>query len=118
MGVVLYIMLSGKVPFPGRSEPEIIQNVMKAEYHFNHAAFNNVSEECKDLIRKCLVKDNKKRISAQEAMQHPWFAGRGQDCLTQGTIGEQSQPAEVIEGISQIVQDGLNAKEAVLRVLR
>ncbi len=39
MGVVLYIMLSGKVPFPGRTEPEIIQNVMKGEFHFNHPAF-------------------------------------------------------------------------------
>lgn len=39
MGVVLYIMLSGKVPFPGRTEPEIIQNVMKGCYHFNHSAF-------------------------------------------------------------------------------
>lgn len=43
-GVVLYIMLSGKVPFPGRTETEIIQNVMKGEYHFNHTAFNGVSE--------------------------------------------------------------------------
>ena len=51
MGVVLYIMLSGKVPFPGRTEPEIIHNVMKGEYHFNHAAFDGVSESCKDLIR-------------------------------------------------------------------
>lgn len=90
MGVVLYIMLSGKVPFPGRSEPEIIQNVMKAEYHFNHAAFNNVSDECKDLIRKCLVKDFRKRLSSAEALQHSWFATRNNDCLTQGTIGEQS----------------------------
>ncbi len=39
MGVVLYIMLSGKVPFPGRTEPEIIQNVIKGQFHFNHQAF-------------------------------------------------------------------------------
>ena len=44
MGVVLYIMLSGKVPFPGRTEPEIIHNVIKGDYHFNHPAFENVSE--------------------------------------------------------------------------
>lgn len=64
MGVVLYIMLSGKVPFPGRSEPEIITNVMKGDYHFKHPAFANVSEDCKDLIRLCLIKDYKKRITA------------------------------------------------------
>lgn len=50
MGVVLYIMLSGKVPFPGRSEPEIIHNVIKGEFHFDYNAFKNVSNECKNLI--------------------------------------------------------------------
>lgn len=64
MGVVLYIMLSGKVPFPGRNEIEIIGNVIKAEYHFKHEAFNNISEECKDLIQNLLVKDFNKRFNA------------------------------------------------------
>jgi calcium/calmodulin-dependent protein kinase I len=54
MGVVLYILLSGKVPFPGRSELEIITNVIKGEYHFNHDAFSKVSDECKDLIKNLL----------------------------------------------------------------
>lgn len=39
MGVVLYIMLSGKVPFPGNSELEIIGNVIKGDFHFNHEPF-------------------------------------------------------------------------------
>ena len=39
IGVVLYIMLSGKVPFPGESNKEIIENVLKAEYHFEYDAF-------------------------------------------------------------------------------
>lgn len=57
MGVVLYILLSGKVPFPGRNELEIISNVIKGEFHFNHDAFKNVSSECKDLIINLLKKD-------------------------------------------------------------
>ena len=60
----MYIMISGKVPFPGRNELEIIGNVIKADYHFNHEAFNIVSDECKDLIRHLLVKDVNKRFSA------------------------------------------------------
>ena len=39
MGVVLYIMLSGKVPFPGQNEPEIIHNVIKGDFHFDYQAF-------------------------------------------------------------------------------
>jgi hypothetical protein len=43
MGVVLYIILSGKVPFPGESNKEIIENVIRAEYHFEYDAFKFVS---------------------------------------------------------------------------
>jgi myosin-light-chain kinase len=73
MGVVLYILLSGKVPFPGRNELEIITNVVKGEFHFNHDAFKNVSTECKDLINHLLVKDVNKRYSAEEAYNHRWI---------------------------------------------
>lgn len=73
MGVVLYILLSGKVPFPGRTELEIISNVIKGEFHFNHEAFKNVSDDCKDLIRNLLNKDVGKRFSAQEAISHRWI---------------------------------------------
>lgn len=78
MGVVLYIMLSGKVPFPGRTEPEIIQNVIKGEFHFNHKAFEEVSEECKDLIRKCLVKDHATRFTASDCLEHNWIITKSQ----------------------------------------
>jgi hypothetical protein len=50
-------LLSGKVPFPGESNKEIIENVMKGEYHFNHEAFLSVSAQAKDLIKRLLVKD-------------------------------------------------------------
>jgi serine/threonine protein kinase len=73
MGVVLYIMLSGKVPFPGRNEIEIIGNVIKGEFHFNHDAFKMVSDECKDLIMHLLEKDVKKRFSADDAFNHRWI---------------------------------------------
>lgn len=50
MGVVLYIMLSGKVPFPGNSELEIIGNVIKGEFHFNHEPFKRHSKEAKEFL--------------------------------------------------------------------
>lgn len=69
----MYILLSGKVPFPGRNELEIIGNVIKGEYHFNHDAFNKVSDDCKDLINHLLVKDVNQRYSAEEAYNHRWI---------------------------------------------
>lgn len=73
MGVVLYILLSGKVPFPGESNKEIIENVLRGEFHFNHDPFKNVSEEAKDLIKHLLVKDVHQRFSANDAYNHPWI---------------------------------------------
>jgi serine/threonine protein kinase len=71
--------LSGKVPFPGRNELEIITNVVKGEFHFNHEAFKNVSDDCKDLICRLLVKDVNKRYSAEEACNHRWISKLGAD---------------------------------------
>lgn len=71
MGVVLYILLSGKVPFPGESHKEIIENVLKAEYTFNHDTFKNVSPLAKDLISRLLVRDVSSRYSAADAYNHP-----------------------------------------------
>jgi hypothetical protein len=50
-------MLSGKVPFPGNSELEIIGNVIKGEFHFNHDAFAQHSKEVKDFLQCLIVKD-------------------------------------------------------------
>ncbi len=51
---------------------------MRGEYHYNHEPFLNVSKEAKDLISKLLVIDVNKRLSAEEAYNHPWIQG-GED---------------------------------------
>lgn len=61
------------MPFPGDSNKEIIENVVKGEYHFNHEPFLSVSQSAKDLIKKLLVKDIDKRYSASDAFNHPWI---------------------------------------------
>jgi len=43
-------MLSGKVPFPGNSEIEIIGNVIKGEFHFNHEPFAKHSKAAKEFL--------------------------------------------------------------------
>jgi calcium-dependent protein kinase len=74
MGVVLYILLSGMVPFPGDSHKEIIENVLSGEYHYNYEPFKYISEQAKDLISKLLIKNVDKRLSADKAYNHPWVA--------------------------------------------
>ena len=72
-GVILYILLSGRPPFGGEDDGEIMRNVKKGKYDLESSPFNKCSKSVLDLIRKLLVMDKNKRISAQEALLHPWF---------------------------------------------
>ena len=73
-GIIFYLLLSGNFPFSGKTENEIIEKILNPKIEFNLPIFNNISEEAKDLIKKCLIYDKNKRISAEEALTHPFFS--------------------------------------------
>ena len=72
-GVILYILLSGRPPFGGEDDNEIMENVKKGKYDLESSPFNKVSKSVLDLIKKLLEMDKDRRISAQQALAHPWF---------------------------------------------
>ena len=73
IGVILYILLTGRPPFDGNDDEEIIENVKKGEYDMWGYPFPILSDHSKDLIFKLLQYDPKKRINAEQALDHPWF---------------------------------------------
>ena len=72
-GVIMYVLLSGVFPFYGKSQEEITKKIIKGKFEFEDKYFKKISENCKDLIRKCFIYDKDKRISAKEALKHPFF---------------------------------------------
>jgi calcium-dependent protein kinase len=50
MGVIMFIMLSGKPPFGGKTNKDIINNVLNGSYSMKSDVWNTVSNEAKDLI--------------------------------------------------------------------
>ena len=72
-GVLMYIMLCGEPPFQGENEEEIFASIKNGKYSFNKDQFSNVSENCKDLIRRLLNPNKSKRIKASEALKHKFF---------------------------------------------
>jgi calcium-dependent protein kinase len=72
-GVIMYILLSGEMPFQGKSDDETINSIESGEVKFKSSVFNNVSAEAKDLIKQLLTFDYNKRIDANHALKHKWF---------------------------------------------
>jgi len=72
-GVIMYILLTGRPPFDGEDDNEILENVKIGKYDMTNHPFPLLSDESKDLITKLLEYNPNKRISASEALNHSWF---------------------------------------------
>lgn len=73
MGVILYILLSGKPPFDGNDDKEIVNNVRIGTYSLSGPDWKNISNDAKDLIKKMLTYDPTSRITAEQALNHSWI---------------------------------------------
>jgi len=73
-GVIMFILLCGYPPFHGESDAEILQRVKGAKLSFTESDWSGVSNEAKDLIRSLLRHDESQRLTAEEALKHPWFS--------------------------------------------
>jgi calcium-dependent protein kinase len=73
IGVILYILLTGRPPFDGNDDEEILNNVKKGVFDKSSYPYPLLSDNSKDLIDQLLQYDPQKRISAQNAIDHPWF---------------------------------------------
>ncbi|XP_049851610.1 myosin light chain kinase A-like isoform X2 [Schistocerca gregaria] len=75
IGIITYILLCGYPPFYGNNDQEIFGKILFVEYDFPPESWDTVSEDAKDFIRSILVLNSWKRLTAQEALNHPWLVG-------------------------------------------
>ncbi|KAG7554128.1 Protein kinase domain [Arabidopsis suecica] len=71
-GVIVYILLSGVPPFWAETEQGIFEQVLHGDLDFSSDPWPSISESAKDLVRKMLVRDPKKRLTAHQVLCHPW----------------------------------------------
>jgi len=88
-GVMMYVLLCSYPPFDGDSDKDILRTVCRGKYSFPRDEWDAVSNEAKNLIRKLLTKNPRRRPSAAEALEDPWF----KQCLG-GTSEEEDNEDE------------------------
>jgi calcium-dependent protein kinase len=100
IGVIAYVLVTGRPPFWGRENKEIIRKIVGGNVRFPSTI--KLSDECKDFILSLLQKPPDKRLSAAEALKHHWITGEsvsaiGEDILFNlATFGTSNQLKQLI----------------------
>ncbi|CAN6564687.1 unnamed protein product [Malus baccata var. baccata] len=79
IGVITYILLCGSRPFWARTESGIFRSVLRADPNFDDSPWPSVSSEAKDFLKRLLNKDHRKRMTAAQALTHPWLRDENRD---------------------------------------
>lgn len=73
MGVILYILLCGYFPFYHENERELYRQIKAGKFEMPEEEWGSISKNAKDLIKQMLAVNPKRRISASDALRHPWL---------------------------------------------
>lgn len=75
IGVITYILLCGYPPFYAENDPELFEQIKKAEYEFDSPYWDDISQAAKSFISRLMEKAPEKRITCKQAIQDPWISG-------------------------------------------
>jgi calcium/calmodulin-dependent protein kinase I len=74
IGVITYFLLCGYLPFERGTDNEMMQAILHADYSFEPAEYwEDISDEAKDFISRLLVVEPALRLTAHNALNHPWL---------------------------------------------
>merc|ERR1712137_1282576 len=76
IGVITYILLCGFPPFYNEHLPILFESIMKAEYDYPEDYWDEISDTAKNFIDRLLVVEPSERMTAEQALQHPWLSGQ------------------------------------------
>lgn len=91
LGVILFAVLGGYPPFYHHTVAGTFQQIRRGDYEFHSEYWSGISFDAKNLIRAMLTLDPEKRITAEDALDHPWMTGRGEILRARSLSGNLEQ---------------------------
>lgn len=73
IGVITYVLLCGFPPFYGKSQAQLFEKILNADFEFPEPEWTNISAEAKDFINHLLILDTKQRYNTKQCLEHPWL---------------------------------------------
>ncbi|KAK0425853.1 hypothetical protein QR680_009430 [Steinernema hermaphroditum] len=115
LGVILYMLVSGKLPFEEANESETLTQILDCRYKRPEG----VSDACCDLIAKMLVRDPAKRATLEELTANPWVvAGDRGHAEALPLIAREHLPDEAHTTIiEQMVAGGIGSEQEILSAI-
>ncbi|SCM02387.1 calcium-dependent protein kinase, putative [Plasmodium chabaudi chabaudi] len=73
LGVMVFFMLTGKYPFEGKDTQKVVDEILNKNINWKDKEFSSLSVEAIDFLKKLLERNERKRLTAFEALNHPWI---------------------------------------------
>ncbi|KAJ2959226.1 hypothetical protein NQZ79_g5339 [Umbelopsis isabellina] len=104
IGVITFFLLCGYTPFEHDSNMDEMHAIMNADYSFDEQYWHGVSDNAKDFITKLLTIDPSKRLTAEQALEHPWL---------QAEVKKEDEGKDLLPNVSKNFNARRTFKKAV-----
>ncbi|CAK8676999.1 unnamed protein product [Clavelina lepadiformis] len=105
IGVIAYILLCGFEPFYDENgDQAMYRKILRGEYDFASPFWDHISDNAKDLVRKMLVLDPAKRLTAKQALNHPWITGKAANFVHMDKTVEKMKAFNARRKLKAIIQ--------------
>lgn len=108
-GVVMYIMLSGKYPFNGKTKDELLHKIRREPCSFSHPVWKKISKDGKTLLAELLRKKADQRTSVSEALLHPWLARRRSEYPSENIMADVVKSFKHFQGLNMFQKAAVTA---------
>ena len=73
IGVMTYVMLTGRLPFHDKIDREIARKAVFCEPDYSDSLWNGISDDAKDFVKKLLKKKGSERMTIEKTLEHEWI---------------------------------------------